>query len=61
MHHLEYALFKLGEVLREREQNQKLSRIAMDLAGESHNYIPEPHVKDERLPCLEELESLLIK
>jgi len=61
MHHLEYAIFILAEVLEKKEQNKQLSSIAYSLASESHNYIPEEHVADERLICVEELESMLDK
>jgi len=59
MHQLEYAIFMLGEVLEKNEKNDTLASIAKSLASESHKYIPDENVSNERLLCVEKLKSML--
>ncbi len=61
MHPLEYGIHRLAVVLEKKENNKQLAEIAYALASESHNYIPDKHVKDGKLSCVEELESVLDK
>ena len=49
MHMLEFAIFKLAEVLEKNEKNEKLSAIAYTIASESHNYIPDENSNEKIL------------
>ena len=59
MHNLEYAIFMLGEVLEKKEKNDTLANIAKHLASESHKYVPEPGVSEEKLSAAIQLEEML--
>jgi hypothetical protein len=49
MHTLEFCLFALSERIRHETGNEKLADTASQLAGESHQYVPEREEYEERL------------